>query len=273
MPDYPDSTLPTATSLISDEIGIAKDSTIQERIDIKTSELRDSIRGSGDKTLTDLETDLSSILSQLDITLSALRDSLKGTSDKSLTDIDSDLLNILGKLDITLSQFRDSLKGANDKSLSDLDSDLLSILGQLDITLSQLRDDLRGSGAKTFTDVESDLSDILNQLDITLSQLRDSLLDGSSLYSQLIDADETIGHEITLDKKGKNVLSVYAKADNATTFTLEFSNDNANWMTYYQSASAETEYKDNITAGWRYWKLKSSANASGGNVTLMLSSC
>ena len=126
MPDYPDSTLPTATSLISDEIGIAKDSTIQERIDIKTSELRDSIRGSGDKTLTDLETDL---------------------------------------------------------------------------------------------------SDILNQLDITLSKLRDSLLDGSSLYSQLIDADETSDHEITLDKKGKNVLSVYAKADNATTFTLEFSNE------------------------------------------------
>lgn len=153
------------------------------------------------------------------------------------------------------------------------DTTLQNVLSKLDITLSQLRDDLKGAESKSLTDIDSDLSSILAQLDITLSQLRDSLLDGSSLYSQLIDADELNDQEITLDKKGKNVLSVYAKADNATTFTLEFSNDNSNWITYYQSASAETEYKDNITAGWRYWRLKSTANVSGGNVTLMLSAC
>jgi len=153
------------------------------------------------------------------------------------------------------------------------DATLQDVLSKLDITLSQFRDAIRGSGNKTISDLDTDLSSILGKLDITLSSLRDSLLNGSSLYSQLIDADETSDQEITLDKKGKNVLSVYAKADNATTFTLEFSNDNTNWEIYYQSASDETEYKDNINAAWRYWRLRSAANASGGNVTLMMSAC
>ena len=49
------------------------------------------------------EATLSGILAQLDITLSALRDALRGTGNKTLTDLDTDLSNIYGKLDVALS--------------------------------------------------------------------------------------------------------------------------------------------------------------------------
>jgi hypothetical protein len=43
------------------------------------------------------EATLSSILAQLDITLSALRDALRGTGSKTLTDLDTDLSNLKDK--------------------------------------------------------------------------------------------------------------------------------------------------------------------------------
>jgi len=46
---------------------------------------------------------LKSILGQLDITISALRDALRGTGNKTLTDLETDLSDILAKLDTTLS--------------------------------------------------------------------------------------------------------------------------------------------------------------------------
>ena len=48
-------------------------------LNISISSLRDSLRGTGNKTLTDLDTRLAGVLEQLDITLSALRDALKPT--------------------------------------------------------------------------------------------------------------------------------------------------------------------------------------------------
>lgn len=42
-------------------------------------------------------------LSNLNITLSQLRDDLRGTGNKTLTDLDTDLSNIYGQLDVTLS--------------------------------------------------------------------------------------------------------------------------------------------------------------------------
>ena len=54
------------------------------------------------------EATLSSILNQLDITLSELRDALRGTGDKTFTDLETNLSNILGQLDITLSDLRDT---------------------------------------------------------------------------------------------------------------------------------------------------------------------
>lgn len=208
MADYPDGIVPTSTTITIDEAGIAKDSSLQD------------------------------ILSQLDITLSALRDALRGSGNKSLTDVDGNLSNILGQLDIKLSEIK---AGAD----------------QTPRTLSELYDQL---------------SSIINQLDIALSSLRDSLLEGSPVYSQVIDADETTAQQVTLDKGGRKVLSIYAKATTATTFKVEFSNDNTHWFEYYISSSAETEYKSNVTTGHRYWRLSSDpAGGTADTVTLILS--
>lgn len=136
---------------------------------------------------------------------------------------------------------------------------LNDILAQLDVALST-----RAS--------ESTLSSILAQLDITLSALRDALLGEEHVYSQTINADETVAQSITLDTKGHKLLEVWAEASAATTFTLEFSNDNTNWVTYYTSATAETEYKKTLWCGFRYVRLSSAAaGAAGDTVTLILS--
>jgi hypothetical protein len=64
-----------------------------------------SIRTQLDVTLSTRasESTLSSVLGRLDITLSAFRDALRGTGNKTLTDLESDLSSILAKLDVALS--------------------------------------------------------------------------------------------------------------------------------------------------------------------------
>ncbi|MCD6197289.1 MAG: hypothetical protein J7K15_01770 [Deltaproteobacteria bacterium] len=123
----------------------------------------ESIRAQLDTTLSSRasEATVSSILGQLDITLTELRDAIRGAGNKTLTDLDASITAIKNalasigtdkllttpdnppNLDITLSALRDSLRGTGDKTLTDLDTRLASILGQLDITLSQLRDALK----------------------------------------------------------------------------------------------------------------------------------
>jgi len=118
---------------------------------------------------------------------------------------------------------------------------------------------------------ENTLSNIKSNIDIALSSLRDSLLAEEQVYEQLIGADETVDQSITLDTKGHDVVSIWAEATTATTFKVEFSNDNTNWVTYYTSSAAETSHKENIQIGFRYVRLSSvAAGASGDTVTLIL---
>jgi len=84
------------------------------------------------------ESTLSSILAQLDITLSALRDAIRGTGNKTLTDLESDLSSILGQLDITLSALRDALRGTDDRTLTDLYNPLANYLPNIDVPVSAL---------------------------------------------------------------------------------------------------------------------------------------
>jgi len=58
-------------------------------LNISISSLRDSLRGTGNKTLTDLDTRLAGVLGQLDITLSALRDALKPTRTAPVQELSS----------------------------------------------------------------------------------------------------------------------------------------------------------------------------------------
>jgi len=95
----------------------------------------------------------------------------------------------------------------------------------------------------------------------------------SHKYAQIINADETVAQSISLDTKGSRLLEVYASASTATTFTFEVSHDNVNWITWYTSPAAETEYGGDKTMwnGYRYVKLSSAAaGVAGDTVSLYL---
>jgi len=88
--------------------------------------------------------------------------------------------------------------------------------------------------------------------------------------TQLWEADESTAQSIQLDIGYRAVCSIYASATTATTFTVELSTDGSNWITYYQSASAETSYSETITTGFRYIKLSSAAAGTSGTDTVTL---
>jgi len=75
------------------------------------------------------------ILAQTDIKLSQFRDTLRGTGNRDLTTLESDVEAILAQTDIKLSQFRDALKGAGDRDFTTLETDIESILGRLNVNL------------------------------------------------------------------------------------------------------------------------------------------
>jgi len=123
---------------------------------------------SGDSVISVLQTIRDT---KLDISLSTLRDDLRGTGNKTLTDLDSQLGNVNTKLDTLDGRLYDSNSG--DTAISVLqtirdnvakESTLSSILSKLDIALSTLRDDLRGTGNKTLTDLDTRLGNIDERL-------------------------------------------------------------------------------------------------------------
>ena len=91
------------------------------------------------------------------------------------------------------------------------------------------------------------------------------------VYNQLIDADETASQSIVLDTEGRSLVSVYAKADVATTFHLDGSNDGVNWFTDLLVYSGVTVVNDAVKTAFRYIRLRSdAAGVSGNKVTLVL---
>jgi len=158
----------------------------------------DSIRTQLDTTLSTRasETTLASILSQLDLTLTELRDAIRGTGDKTLTDLDASIAAIKNalasigtdkllttpdnpsNLDISISSLRDSLRGTGNKTLTDLDTRLASVLGQLDITLSALRDALKPTRA---TPVQQ-----LSAVSIPASGTQEFTISGTDGYSAVV---------------------------------------------------------------------------------------
>jgi len=102
-------------------------------------------------------------------------------------------------------------------------------------------------------------------LDVALSTIH------YPVYSQTIGVDETIAQSITLDTRGKILLEVYAKADALTTFHLDVSTDNTNWISDYKTYTG-TLVQDTLWNGFRYVRLRSdAAGVSGNKVTLILS--
>ena len=152
-------------------------------LDITLSALRDTLRGTGNKTLTDLDTDLSNIYSRLDVALSTR------ASDSTLSTLSGKFPSAVALAD-NLSNPTTTITGAaslgfdgtywrriaaDTSGRMKVALDSIPNPSNLDITLSALRDALRGTGNKTLTDLDTDLSNIYSRLDVALStRLADS---------------------------------------------------------------------------------------------------
>jgi hypothetical protein len=183
-----------------------------DNLDLSISGLMDALRGTGNKTLTDLDTDLSNIYGRLDVALStrASESTLSGikTGTDYIDDIygridvllstrasESTLSSILGKLDVTLST------RASESTLNTLSNKFTSAV-ELGDNLSNPTTTIIGGAILGFdgTNWERVMTDGSNRLkvaldsapnppnfDITLSALRDALLSGTSTYPGGLD--------------------------------------------------------------------------------------
>jgi hypothetical protein len=128
-----------------------------------------SIRTQLDVTLSTRasESTLSSVLAQLDITLSALRDALRGTGNKTLTDLESDLSSILAKLDVALSTRASESKLEAVRALLDSLENALASVGTDKLRTSII--DALPTGTNTIGNVGLSLKGTPNRLYATAS--------------------------------------------------------------------------------------------------------
>jgi hypothetical protein len=161
-------------------------------IDLSVSGLRDALRGTGNKTLTDLDTDLSNIYAKLDVALSTRASESTLSGIKTGTDY---LDDIYGRLDVALST------RSSESTLSALSGKFPSAAALGD-ALANPTTTIIGSALLGFdgtnwerimTDgsnrIKAQLDSIPNpsNLDITLSALRDALLAGTTSYPGGLD--------------------------------------------------------------------------------------
>ena len=106
-----------------------------------------------------------------------------------------------------------------------------------------------------------------------LTNIKDRLNSSLSSYAAtLYGADLTAPQSIELNTGGRRLLEVYASASTATTFHLDVSPDNTNWIEDYKVYSGVSEVKDTLWNGFQYVRLRSdAAGAAGDTVTLILS--
>ena len=146
-------------------------------IDISISSLRDALRGTNSKTLSDLDTDLTNIYSKLDVALStraadstvssfsgkfpsavALADNL---SNPTTTIVGSALLAFDG------TYYRRLAADTSGRLRVSLDS--VANPSNLDITLSSFKSAVIGANSKSLSDLDTDLNNILSRLPSALS--------------------------------------------------------------------------------------------------------
>mgnify|MGYP001626290506 CR=1 FL=1 len=115
------------------------------------------------------------------------------------------------------------------------------------------------------------VSSIVGVADSAGVRINPATLEGESVYVQLFGADETAAQSVTLDSKGHKLLEVYGCASASTTFHLDVSNDNVNWIADYKVYSAVTSVKETLWNGFRYVRFKSdAAGVAGDTVDLVL---
>jgi len=93
-----------------------------------------------------------------------------------------------------------------------------------------------------------------------------------TVYSYIVNADETAAQSITLDIGDRRTLSVYAKSTAPTTFHLDVSADGNVWFEDAVVWRNTTFASDVVYTAFRYIRLRSdAAGASGDKVTLAVS--
>jgi hypothetical protein len=146
-------------------------------LDISLSSLRDALRGTDSRTLTDLYTQLGNILSKLDVNLStrAADSTLSSFSGKfpSAVTLADNLSNpsttIIGAGNLGWDGTYWRRLSSDTSGRLRISADVVANPSNLDISLSALRDALRGTGNKTLTDLDTDLNTIISRLPTSLT--------------------------------------------------------------------------------------------------------
>ena len=146
-------------------------------IDISISSLRDALRGTNSKTLSDLDTDLTNIYSKLDVALStrAADSTVSSFSGKfpsavALADnLSNPTTTIVGSALLAFDGTNYRRVAADTSSRLRVTADVVANPSNLDITLSSLKSALMGSNSKSLSDLDTDLNNILGRLPSALS--------------------------------------------------------------------------------------------------------
>jgi hypothetical protein len=135
---------------------------------------------------------LKSKIDNLDISLTGLRDALRGTGNKTFTDLDTDLANIYGRLDVALSSRLAEATFTGRFPASTALGDALA-----NPTTTIIGGALLGFNGTNWERIKTDGSNRLKvqldsapnptNFDITLSALRDALLSGTGTYPGGLD--------------------------------------------------------------------------------------
>lgn len=135
---------------------------------------------------------LKSKIDNLDVSLTGLRDALRGTGNKTFTDLDTDLANIYGRLDVALSSRLAEATFTGRFPASTALGDALA-----NPTTTIIGGALLGFNGTNWERIKTDGSNRLKvqldsapnptNFDITLSALRDALLSGTGTYPGGLD--------------------------------------------------------------------------------------
>jgi len=244
---------------------------ILAKLDIALSELRDAIKGAGDKDLSTLESDIESILAKLDVSLSTRLADSKIPSPIPQEDITNEpkisinkdnvglakesgnLASILGQLDIALSSLRDALLSGTASYPGGLDDIYNKLNTQLDITISALRDALKGTGSKDFTTLETELDKKPDEA-TTPNEYNVTLTNADTEYSQALPA-------------GTKALEFWARESVDIRFAFTSGKVATPTAPYFTLKAGTTYYKESLNLSGKTLYLASST--AGTNVEII----
>ncbi len=257
---------------------------------------------------------LENILNQLDITLSTLRDDLRGTGNKTLTDLDSDLSTIDSRLynstdGLSVYDQAKAIRGQTDKLTFDSSSYLyinaavVANPSNLDKSLSSIFDVVASEFGQAYLYNSTDGLSAYDQLKAIRGQTDKLTFDSNNyLYTNLATAipagtnviggvfadfasaatingtvgtSEVVGSAIDVRRGGRKVIYIDNSQDVDITVTIEGSYDGTNWYTIRDgiSVASGTKKVGILRDAYGYVRAKAVASTapSSGSVVITVS--